>query len=87
MFRTYYHDKFAAGTILSTVEEAGQYLLPQFLGRREETVYLVCLANKDKVIAANVVREDVYKRQLLTLRGVANYVRGKKCSITVALFP
>ena len=57
MFRTYYHDKFAAGTILSTVEEAGQYLLPQFLGRREETVYLVCLDNKDKVIAANVVRE------------------------------
>ena len=38
-------------------QEAGQYLLPQFLGRREETVYLVCLDNKDKVIAANVVRE------------------------------
>ena len=62
MFRTYYHDKFAAGTILSTVEEAGQYLLPQFLGRREETVYLVCLDNKDK--AVSYTHLDVYKRQM-----------------------
>ena len=48
MFRTYYHDKFAAGTILSTVEEAGQYLLPQFLGRREETVYLVAWTTRTR---------------------------------------
>ena len=57
MFRAYYNDKFAGGTILSTVEEAGRYLLPKFLGRREETVFVVCLDNKDKVISGNVVRE------------------------------
>lgn len=57
MFRAYYNDKFAGGTVLSTVEEAGRYLLPKFLGRREETVFVVCLDNKDKVISGNVVRE------------------------------
>lgn len=38
------------GEILASVEQAGRYLLPRFMNCREETVYLVCLDAKCKVL-------------------------------------
>lgn len=48
--RRYLITKEAAGDILSSAEEAGKYLVPQFMNCREETVYLVCLDAKLKVL-------------------------------------
>lgn len=48
--RRYLMAKEAPGAILSSVEEAGDFLIPRFMNCREETVYLVCLNAGLKVV-------------------------------------
>ena len=40
--------------ILTSVEACGRYLMPFFYGRRNETVYLLCLDAKCKVLCCKV---------------------------------
>lgn len=41
--------------ILTTIEDCGRYLVPFFHGRQQETVYLLCLDAKCKVLACELV--------------------------------
>ena len=43
--------------ILTTVEACGRYLMPFFFGRRNETVYLLCLDAKCKVLSCKEIGE------------------------------
>ena len=43
--------------ILTTVEACGRYLMPFFYGRRNETVYLLCLDAKCKVLCCKEIGE------------------------------
>jgi len=43
--------------ILNSVEECGRYLLPLFYGRRNETVFLLCLDAKCKVLSCKMLGE------------------------------
>ena len=45
------------GKPLLTTEACGEYLLPYFLGRCNETVFLLCLDAKGKVISCRMVGE------------------------------
>lgn len=45
------------GNPLLTTEACGKYLMPNFLGRSNETVYLLCLDAKGKVICCRMVGE------------------------------
>ena len=49
--RYYAVQRMAVGRILPTLEKCGEYLVPYFVGQREETVYLLCLDGKCKVLA------------------------------------
>lgn len=53
--RRYLAAKSQIGTILTCTEDAGRFLLPRFLGRRDETVMQVCLDAKLKVVSCRVV--------------------------------
>ena len=43
--------------ILNTVHDCGNYLMPHFHGRRNETVFLLCLDAKGKVLACKMIGE------------------------------
>ena len=43
--------------ILETTTACGEYMMPYFLGRRDETVFLLCLDSKCKVICCKEVAE------------------------------
>lgn len=45
------------GEILTTLDACGKYLLPYFVGRENETVFLLCLDAKCKVICCRKVGE------------------------------
>lgn len=51
----YILSKNNVGTILATTEDAGRFLMPRFLGRRDETVQLVCLDSKMKVVSCRLI--------------------------------
>ena len=55
--RYYLVNRTLQETILPTIEKCGQYLVPHFYGRRNETVFLLCLDAKCKVLCCKEMGE------------------------------
>lgn len=55
IFRAYQEDKTAMGVIFEDITQVGDYLSGLFVGRSVETVILICLNLKNKLIASRVV--------------------------------
>ena len=55
--RRYQVSKMMQTKILTSVEECGKYLVPHFFGRRNETVFILCLDAKCKVLGCVEVGE------------------------------
>ena len=54
-FRYYLVNRNDFCSILTSTEDCGRFLLPYFIGRREELVYLLCLDSKCKVICCKEI--------------------------------
>ena len=57
-------------TILTTVDACGQYLVPMFRNRRNETVFLLCLDAKCKVLCCKEVGEGRVNSAAIPIRRV-----------------
>ena len=55
--RRYQVSRMMQTRILTSVEECGEYLVPYFFGRRNETVFILCLDAKCKVLGCVEVGE------------------------------
>ena len=55
--RYYLVDRSGKNTILDTTEKCGHYLIPRFYGRRNETVFLLCLDAKCKMLCCKEIGE------------------------------
>ena len=56
--------------ILRTVNHCGEYLIPYFTGRRNETVFLLCLDAKCKVISCREVGEGSVNSAAVPIRRI-----------------
>lgn len=54
--QAYYTDR-QKDICLDTTQKAGEYLMPRFLGRTQEAVFLVCMDQKCRVLNAAVIHE------------------------------
>lgn len=67
----YYQVKRAeTGQILRTIEQCGNYLIPHFYGRENETVFLLCLDAKCKVLGCKLVGEGSVNSANIPIRRV-----------------
>lgn len=67
----YYQIKRAQpGDILKTVTQCGNYLVPYFYGRENETVFLLCLDAKCKVLGCKLVGEGSVNSANIPIRRV-----------------
>ena len=48
--KVYLDDKNSVGTLVRSIEECIEFLLPKFTGETTELIYLLCLDNKSKVL-------------------------------------
>lgn len=55
--RYYLVNRAMQNTVLNTVEKCGDFLLPYFHGRRNETVFMLCLDAKCKLLCCKEVSE------------------------------
>lgn len=55
--RKYLEDKVDTENILASTDDLGKYLLPKFIGRTVETVILVGMDNKNRVISCNIIAQ------------------------------
>ena len=81
--RYYLVNRSMQTVILSTIEQCGQYLLPFFYGRRNETVYLLCLDAKCKVLCSKEVGEGSVNSAGVPIRKIVETALGANATTVV----
>ena len=71
------------GDILQTIEQCGQYLVPYFYGRDNETVFMLCLDAKCKVICCKKVGEGSVNSANVPVRRVVEIALGVNATTVV----
>lgn len=83
-FNRYYQVNRASSlVILNTLEDCGRYLMPFFYGRRNETVYLLCLDAKCKVLCCKEVGEGSVNSAAVPIRRVVEMALGANATSVV----
>ena len=68
--RYYQVKRTEPGKILRTVEQCGNYLMPYFFGREKETVFMLCLDAKCKVLGCKMIGEGSVNSANIPIRRV-----------------
>ena len=83
--RYYLDDKYQNGFITDSTQKAGEFLLPKFVGRTNEVVYLVCLDNKGKVIhTTQVIEGSVNATQVSARRIIEIAIRTNASAVIIS---
>ena len=70
MGRYYQVKQTNPGKILRTIDQCGNYLVPYFFGREQETVFMLCLDAKCKVLCCKMVGEGSVNSANIPVRRV-----------------
>lgn len=81
--RYYMVNRGSDNVILQTIEQCGTYLLPFFYGRRNETVYLLCLDAKCKVLCCKEVGEGSVNSAAVPIRRIVEMALGANATTAV----
>ena len=81
--RYYQVNRAARPTILTTVEQCGNYLVPRFYNRRNETVFLLCLDAKCKVLCCKEVGEGSVNSAAVPIRRLVEMALGANATSVV----
>lgn len=68
---------------LRSVEQCGEYLLPYFIGREQETVFMLCLDGKCKVLCCKMVGEGSVNSANIPVRRVVEMALAANASSVV----
>lgn len=74
--RYYLVNRSGQNVILSTTEKCGQYLVPRFYGRRNETVFLLCLDAKCKMLCCKDIGEGSVNSASVPVRRIVEIALG-----------
>lgn len=81
--RYYMVNRAMQNTVLSTTEKCGEFLAPFFHGRRNETVYLLCLDAKCKLLCCREVSEGSVNSAGVSPRKVVEIALGANATTVV----
>jgi DNA repair protein RadC len=81
--RYYQVDSTRKGAVVKDTEDCGQYLLPYFIGRQKETVFLLCLNANCNVISCREVGEGEINSAVISPRRVVEIALAEKASTVV----
>ena len=68
--RYYQINRMLHEKVLNTMEKCAQYLIPHFVGRRNETVFLLCLDAKCKLLCCREISEGTVNAAGVSVRKV-----------------
>ena len=81
--RYYMVNRAEQNVILNTTEKCGQYLMPYFIGRRNETVFLLCLDAKCKALCCKEVVEGSVNAASISIRRIVETALGANATTVV----
>ena len=80
----YYHVECSKDVkILTNLAQCGKYLIPKFFGRRNETVFLLCLDAKCKVLCCKEVGEGSVNSAAVPIRRIVEMALGANATSVV----
>ena len=71
--RYYQIQRSEPGEILTTIQQCGNYLVPYFFGREQETVFMLCLDAKCKVLCCKKVGEGSVNSANISIRRIVEF--------------
>lgn len=74
--RYYLVDRTSRVTVLSTIDDCARYLVPFFFGRRNETVFLLCMDAKCKVLCCREIGEGSINSAGISIRKIVETALG-----------
>lgn len=81
--RYYLVDRGTRMRILPTIEDCARYLMPYFFGRRNETVFLLCLDAKCKVLCCREIGEGSINSASVSIRKIVETALGVNATAVV----
>ena len=81
--RYYNVNRAASVQILSCLDECGKYLVPRFYGRRNETVFILCMDAKCKVLCCKEVGEGSVNSAAVPIRRIVEMALGANATSVV----
>ncbi len=81
--RFYQVNRTMQSKILTTIDACGAYLCPFFIGRRNETVFLLCLDAKCKVLSCKEIGEGSVNSAGVPIRRIVETALGANASAVV----
>lgn len=81
--RYYLVDRSQREVILPTIDKCGAYLLPYFFGRSVETVYLLCLDAKCKVLCCREIGQGSVNSAGISVRKIVEVALGANATTVV----
>ena len=81
--RYYLINRSSTDLILNTISQCGAYMLPFFYGRRNETVYLLCLDAKIKMLSCKEVGEGSVNSAAVPIRRIVEMALGANATSVV----
>lgn len=81
--RYYLVNRTMQTSILPTIEKCAEYMLPFFFGRRNETVFLLCLDAKCKVLCCKEVGEGSVNSAGISVRKIVETALGVNATTVV----
>ncbi len=81
--RYYQVKRVEKGTILTTIDQCGAYLVPMFINQRNETVFLLCLDSKCKVLCCRKVGEGSVNSAGVPIRRIVEMALASNASTVV----
>ena len=81
--RYYMVNRTAQSMVLASTEQCGDYLLPYFIGRRNETVFILCLDAKCKVLGCKEVGEGSVNSASVPIRRIVEMALGMNATTVV----
>lgn len=83
-FERYYHvNRALESSVLTTIEQCGKYLVPFFNGRTHETVFLLSLDAKCKVLSCRMVEEGNVNSAGISIRKIVDMALTENASSVV----
>lgn len=81
--RYYMVNRTAQSMVLASTEQCGDYLLPYFIGRRNETVFILCLDAKCKVLGCKEVGEGSVNSASVPIRRIVELALGMNATTVI----
>jgi DNA repair protein RadC len=81
--RYYVKNRNQENVILTTIEQCGEYLMPHFHGLQDETVFLLCLDAKCKVLSCKKVGEGSVNSAAVPIRRIVEMALGANATSVV----